>query len=670
MGEAKRRKDQGLPPKKKKSKNRISAFAELKKGVQRQSKQTNNHDVIKEKQAIAFLQAGKLKEAETIYRELVAKKSKNHIVYGNLAILCGMNGERKEKLDLLKYALKLKPNYPEAHNNLGNHQRQEGNFDAAICSYQKAITLKPNYPEAYFNLGSIYQQKGNIDKAIDSYQKAINIKPNYPEAYYDLGNIYQQKGNIDKAIDSYQQAIKLKPNSAETYNNLGNAYNEKGDTKNSIFSFRQAINLKPNFSEAHNNLANAFLEKGNFKEAISYFQQALNLNHNYPDAHYNLGRAFQKIGNINAAISSYQQAINLKSSYIQAYCELGSIFLEKGDLSNAISYYKQALILKPDYENAHFCLGYIFLFVGKYQQGWFKYEYRFKKSKNPVRPHANPQIPQWKSETLDLNEKLLIISEQGLGDTMQFMRYIPKLKQQGFDVSFCAQPKLHDLIKSSGITSNPLTPEQGNDIKEGKWIPLLSVPRLLEVTPKNPVVTEPYIHCSNELIAKWKERLSNEKVSIIGINWQGDPHTEKNNLKGRSIPLEIFSTIAKRHNCKFLSLQKGFGSEQLESCSFKNQFVDCQDIVNETWGFLETAAIIANCDLVITSDTSVAHLAAGMGQATWCLLQYVPEWRWGMKGKTTFWYPSMKIFRQQERNNWTDVMERVASELKSYELRA
>ena len=194
----------------------------------------------------------------------------------------------------------------------------------------------------------------------------------------------------------------------------------------------------------------------------------------------------------------------------------------------------------------------------------------------------------------------------------------------------------------------------------------MSVPRFLDVTPENPIVTNSYIHSTVELENQWKKILSHEKSPIIGINWQGNPKAEKNYLKGRSIPLEAFAIISKNIDCKFLSLQKGFGSEQLETCSFKNRFIHCQNQVNEIWGFLEMAAIIANCDLIITSDTSVAHLAAGLGKPTWCLLHYAPDWRWGMNGEKTFWYPSMKLFRQQERNNWSEVMDKVLIELQSY----
>jgi hypothetical protein len=197
-------------------------------------------------------------------------------------------------------------------------------------------------------------------------------------------------------------------------------------------------------------------------------------------------------------------------------------------------------------------------------------------------------------------------------------------------------------------------------------MPLLSVPRCLEVSPEKPIIIEPYIKTTNELLDKWKNILSVEQRPIIGINWQGNPKAEKAGLRGRSMSLETFTPITGNCHISLLSLQKGFGSEQLETCSFKNRFVSCQEQINESWDFLDTAAIIANCDLVITTDTSVAHLAGGMGKTTWLLLHKVPDWRWGLEGDTSFWYPSMRLFRQQERGNWNEVLERVAAELQRF----
>ena len=194
-------------------------------------------------------------------------------------------------------------------------------------------------------------------------------------------------------------------------------------------------------------------------------------------------------------------------------------------------------------------------------------------------------------------------------------------------------------------------------------MPLLSVCRYLGVRPENPIITERYIKATEELVKKWKGILANENRPIIGINWQGNPNAEKADLQGRSLPLETFAPITQKSNVSLLSLQKGFGSEQLEACSFKNSFVSCQSLINEAWDFLETAAIIANCDLVITNDTSTAHLAGGMGMTTWLLLMKVPEWRWGLNAETSFWYPSMRLFRQKNRGDWDEVLQRVRDAL-------
>ena len=484
----------------------------------------------KEQQALALINQVKLQEAEAIYRELIAAGTSNHVVYGNLAALCGMQGRFDELIKLFRQALELKPNYPEAHYNLGTALKQQGDLTAAIAYYNSALQLNPNYPQAHNNLGTALKQQGDLDAAIASYNSALQLKPNYPIAHYNLGNTLKEKGDLTAAIASYNTALQLNPND--------------------------------------------------------------------PDAHWNSSLTM--------------------------------------------------------------------LLGGDYRNGWEKYEWRSKKEKK-IKPHAIPKCDQWGGEVaLNQTNQLLLVTEQGLGDTLHFMRYANALRQQGAKVSFCAQPKLHTLIQASGIDHSPLTPQQANQVIEGQWIPLLSVPRHLEVSPTNPIITEPYIKTTDKLTTKWAGILSSEQRPIIGINWQGNPSQERTNSIGRSLPLETFAPIPAKINATLLSLQKGFGSEQLETCSFKDRFVSCQDQVNDTWDFLETAAIIANCDLVITSDTSVAHLAGGMGKTTWLLLKKVPDWRWGLEGDTTFWYPSMRLFRQKERGNWDEVMERVGVALQEH----
>ena len=574
-------------------------------------------------------------------------------------------GDFNNAIKYYQETLKLKPDFLEAYNNLGNALREKGELNAALKYYQIALKLKPDFAQAHFNAGITFNQKGDLNAAIKCFQKASTLKPDHIEAHNNLGVTFKLKGDIEAAIQCFQKALALKPDFAQAHYNLGVTFKTTGDFNSAINSYEKAIKYNPYNHNAHNNLGNILHEKGNPNAAILYFQKALKLKPDFGLAYYNIGNILREKGDINGSIKYYQEALKLNPNIEQAHYNLGISYKTKGDLIPAINAYKNAIKLNPESIAAHFNLGQaIFLIGNDYKKAWLNYEYRFKKPDEPVIPHAKPSIPKWQGESLNLNEKLLVVTEQGLGDTIQFMRYIPYLRNQGIKVSFCAQTKLHELIKASKITSKPLTPEKGNEVIEGKWVSLLSLPHFLNVTPKNTLITNPYIHSSKGQISKWKKILSTEKKPIIGINWQGNPNTELINLRGRSFPLEIFSSIAEDNYFKFLSLQKGFGSEQLETCSFKDQFVQCQDQVNKTWGFLETAAMISNCDLVITSDTYIAHLAAGLGKLTWCLLHSVPDWRWGIKGKTTFWYPSMKLFRQERCNNWVEVIEKVAIELK------
>ncbi len=586
------------------------------------------YQTAKEQKAVGLINQGKLQEAEAIYKDLISNNTSNHTTYGNLGAIYLIQGDTEKATELLEKALKLSPKYTEAHNNMGLIKQREGNLESAVEAYTKAISINPGYAEAHINLGNVFQEQDLLPSAISSYKKAISLKPYHPDAYNNLGHALKEQGEITAAIASYQKALELKPNYAEAHHNMGLAHIAQGDVTAAISSYQEALKFRNNYPEAHINMGNAFQEKGDTKAAIASYQKALELKDNYQEAHINLGNAFQEQGHITAALASHQKALSLKPN-------------------NPDALWNIAMTMLLDYD---------------YKNGWTNYEWRNKISR-PCLPHAIPKCMKFSPDNFQLNNELLLISEQGLGDTLQFMRYAIALKQKGLSISICAQPKLHSLIQASGLDPSPLTPEQGNQVSHGQWIPLLSVPRHLEVTPDHPIITEPYIKPTEQLISKWKDILSEEQKPIIGINWQGNPGTEKTTLRGRSLPLETFLPITAQNNLALLSLQKGFGSEQLSDCSFQDCFVNCQPLINETWDFLETAAIIANCDLIITSDTSVAHLAGGMGKTTWLLLKKIPDWRWGLEGDTTFWYPSMRLFRQTENGNWNSVLQRVADTL-------
>ncbi len=505
-------------------------------------------------------------------------------------------------------------------------------------------------------------QQGKLQAAEKLYQEIISAGSANHSTFNHLGLSQFRKGDCKAAISSFKEALKLNPKYSEAHSNLGMVLTTNGPKKDAMFSLKKAIKLNPTSPEIHYNLGNFFLKYGNLQSANLSFQKAINLKPNFTEAHYNLGIVLKKLGKSQSSNLSFQKTINLNPNYPKAHQAIGLNFIDQGNINAAISSFQKALKLQPSFHECRFNLSTAQLLSGNYSSGLGNLEWRWRR-KSPPKIHGRPTVQPWVRKKLQKGEKLLVVSEQGLGDIFQYMRYIPYIKSQGIDVSFCTLPKLHTLIKASGIDQNPLTPEQANTVSEGQWIPLISLARYLQISPENPIISEPYISSTDELVKKWKTIFSKEKRPIVGLCWQGSPEMEKHSYIGRSIPLETFSMLLELNKITILSLQKGFGSEQLENCSFKNQFIACQPQIDSTWDFLETAAIIENCDLIITCDTSIAHLAGGMGKPVWLLLRNIPFWTWGLQSESTFWYPSMKLFRQKERHNWQEVMERVSKKL-------
>ena len=508
-------------------------------------------------------------------------------------------------------------------------------------------------------------QQGDLEKAETLYRSLLEEEIISYSVFEKLSYICYMQGRMKEMIPLLRQAIAINPNHAEDYSNLGIALYDQGDVEAAIEAYRQALTIKPDYPEACYNLGIALRDHGDLQDAVEAYRQALAIKPDYPEAHCNLGLALEDQDDLQAATNAYRQALAIKPDYPEAYYNLGIALQKQGDLQAAVDAYRQALAVKPDFPAARFNRSLLLLLSGDYENGWRDYELRFQ-VKNANRLPVYPQIEPWTGSNLSPDETLILVSEQGLGDTLQFMRYALHLNNNGLPVSLCAQKQLHELIRSSGITTMILSPEETSQLTTGKWLPLLSLPGCLQVAPEQPLVDTPYIQVPAQQVEQWQQKLAHEQRPIVAINWQGNPDTEKTSLKGRSLPLEVFATITEKTAVTLLALQKGHGSEQLATCSFRNRFVRCQEEINQTWDFVETAAIIANCDLVITSDTAVAHLAAGMGHPTWLLLTTVPEWRWGMEGETTFWYPSMRLFRQRERGNWQEVMDRVATALAAF----
>ena len=538
----------------------------------------------------------------------------------------------------------------------------------ALGENKENIYINTNTPaqaskEQIINQAIKFHLKGNISAAKKYYQYFINQGFSDHRVFSNYGIILENLGKLKDAELYYRKAIELKPDFAEAHFNLGIILKGFGKLQDAEISYRKAIQLNSQYADAHLNLGTTLKDLGKLHDAELSTRKAIELKPDFADSYYNLGNILIDLDNIKDAEFYTRKAIELKPDLVDSYLSLGTILLALGKFKEAKSSFLKAIELKSDYADAYFNLSLLELLKGNYQSGLENYEFRFKK-KQATNVHGKTTLKRINYQKLHKGEKLLVISEQAPGDIFIVMRYLLPLKQQGIDVSFCAPKKLHSLIKDSGIHDNPLSPEECSLVSEGEWIPLLSLLQYFNVSPQNPLINTPYISSTKTLKDKWRKILSKEKQPIVGINWQGNEKTERF-YPGRSIPLEKFSKLLEINDIRFLSFQKGFGSEQMQESSFKEHFVSCQDHIDGIWDFSETAAIIENCDLIITNDCSMAPLAGGMGKKVWLLLRDVPFWYWGLESQSTFWYPSMRLFRQKERGNWQEVMERVSHELKN-----
>ena len=581
--------------------------------------------------AMHHIQRREYGKAKEIFFKLIEDGSKNYLIFGDLAIIYGIEGNLERMYKFLLEAIKIEPNYPDAHNNLGFYYTKKGDYESAIKSYKNALKLNPYLSDSYYNLGVIFADIGNFKESIKFYKKVIEINPKYFYAYYNLALVYKELDEVNNSLNSFYLALQINPKSSETYNNLGIIFLNQNNVQKAIKYFQKSIINKFDNYESLNNLGIAYERTGNYDKSIFHLKQALKYNNNYPEAFFNLANAQKASGQIRESILSYSSALRIK----------------------------------PNYQEALFNYSLALFLTNRYQEAWDAFESRF--DNGFVIPHVTTtNLIRWRGEKLDNDEKLLIVSEQGLGDTIQFMRYIPHLTDIGYGVDFVVEKKLHSLIKNSEIINNPLLKTQVNKFCKYKWIPLMSLGKVLDINPLNKLCNKPYIKTKYEFDKKWNNILAKENKPIIGINWQGNEDIEKGAFKGRSLLLETFLHIVKKNNINFVSLQKGYGSEQLEKCSFIEKFVDSQPQIDKVWDFLELASIMKNCSLIITSDTCVAHLSGGLGLKTWLLLKKVPDWRWGINNENTFWYSSVRIFRQKNEGNWDEVLLKVSEELESF----
>jgi tetratricopeptide (TPR) repeat protein len=613
--------------------------------------------------SLMMLQQGDLIGAEQTYRNLINAGQQRAEIYCNLAIICGLTNRRTELFELLNKALTIKPDYAEAHNNLGIALHEQGNFDAARHHYQRAIRLRPDYAEAHFNHGNLLMDSGNSKAAVPHFKQALALRPNYVDALTNLGHSQLRSGDRMAALASFWKALEANPGNPELRNNFATANLHTGRIDIAIAELTSVLTHHPNNANALLNLALAYKQAGRHSEATSACQDALKKHPNDAAFHNLLGILKRDINQHHGALTCYQQALQIEPGNPEYLCNLGNTLHAIGDIKGAIHSYAKALAKNQEFNDAKLNLAMCYLLLGSYEEGLQLYEARLSAKTNPDLFQPWPSGPLWDGQAIENSETLLVVSEQGIGDTLQMMRYIPLLRKRHHQVRVVAPQKLHGLLIESAIEMAPLLPEEVGNWAQSPWIGMMSLPHQLGVRSNAVICSEPYIRTQKQLIAAWGSRLRQENEILVGLNWQGNPLHETTISRGRSLALEDFAPLSNYKNVRFVSLQKGFGSEQLTQCSFRHRFISCQNAVDDAWDFQDTAAIIKHCDLIITCDTSIAHLSGGIGKPCWILLKQIPEWRWGLKGDSTPWYPSARLFRQHTSGDWAGVIASVQQAL-------
>jgi hypothetical protein len=430
---------------------------------------------------------------------------------------------------------------------------------------------------------------------------------------------------------------------------------QAGDLRQAEHIYREILNDLPDHADALHMLGVISYQLGDYNSAISCFLKTIQVNPSSAEAYYDLGNAYLEKGLPEETINSYRKAIDLNPDFPEAHCNMGLVLHGKGDIAEAINCYRKAIQLDSEFAYAHWNLSHALLLTGSFKEGWREYEWR-----RTMEDYDQDVFlkPLWDGRDVP-GSTILIHSEQGLGDTLQFIRYVPLVAQRGAKIIVECSKKLKSLLQGvEGISGVVDYDEQA--MKFDVHYPLLSLPFLFDTTLETIPSKVPYIWADTPLAQKWKNSVQDDNARIkIGLVWSGYPHYERD--LERSCSLETFAPLAQFKDIAFYSLQKGKASEEAKNPPKGMRLIDLTEEIHD---FSDTAALMENLDLLISVDTAVAHLAGALGKPVWTLLPFVPDWRWMLHRKDSPWYPTMRLFRQPSPGDWKSVIAEVSGELR------
>jgi tetratricopeptide (TPR) repeat protein len=572
--------------------------------------------------ALAAQKAGRIEDAERTYRAVIEEDPDNADAIHLLGVVVLERGSPQTAIELFRRAIAINDDTMAYHGSLANALLQAGMLPEAIAEYGRAIELKPNHALTHSNLGNAFRAAGDLKRAVDSYRQACDLDPKFAVAWNNLGVALTEARQLEQAIAALRLALQLKANYPEALNNLGNAYQEAGNTDYAIQCFERVLEMAPDNAGAYNNLAIVLQENGRIEEAIGHYRRALALRPDYPDALNNLG----------------------------------TLLLDEIRLDEAIDYFRKALRLRPNYPAAQANCAHALLMRGEFAEGWKLYEHRWDGSKDARGAKRKIARPQWDGGTLS-GQTILLHAEQGLGDTIQFVRYVPQVAARGARVILECHPELTPLLGCVDGVAQVIA--RGDPVPDcDVHCPLLSLPLAFSTDLGSVPADVPYLRAPAAAVLRFGQRFTDDDALRVGLVWRGEPRN-RNDHK-RSVALSELAPLAGLAGVRFYSLQMGAGKAET---SRPPGGIELIDLTAEIKDFADTAALVEHLDLIISVDTGVAHLAGALGKPVWLLCRYESEWRWMLEREDSPWYPTLRIFRQDAPRNWASVIGRVKQAL-------
>lgn len=603
-------------------------------------------------------QQGRLEEAARAYRDVLALDGHHSGALHWLGVIAFQKNELATALDLISRSLAINPDFAVAHSNLGNVLKGLGRLDEALAGYDRAIALSPDYPGSHNNRGVVLTDMKRFDEALASFATALALFPDYAEAHSNRGVVLYDTRRFDEALASYDRAVALNPDYAEAHHNRGMALKQLRRFEEALASYDRALALWPDYAHAHCNRGIVLGDLRRFDEALAGFDRALAIEPDHADAHYNRAAALADLRRFELALAGYDRAIKLRPGFADAHCNRGLALYELARFDEAQAAYDAAIAIDPDCHGALFNQAMLHLLFERFDPGWKGYEWRHVLQDAPAKAFRRPRLASLEQAR---GRTILVHGEQGLGDTIQFFRYAALLREAGAEVLFAPQPALRALLASRSGEIRLVSADDAALVFDFH-IPVMSLPLLFATGADTIPAAIPYIAAEADRVAAWRKQIGDSGFKV-GICWHG------NRLRhdfGRSFPVAAFEGLSRLAGVRLISLHKGDGEHQLQGLP-AGMTVETlgSNFDSGAYAFLDTAAVMACLDLVITSDTSIAHVAGALGVPTWVLLPYVPDWRWRLGRDDSPWYPTIRLFRQPGPGDWVGVHEQVLDALRA-----